>query len=70
MGKGWISAKPARDFVPIKIGHHNVKQNEVGSLCGSLREPLGAVTGNSDLVALALEHEPNQLQGIKIVIDN
>jgi hypothetical protein len=42
----------------------------LGVFRGGLVQAQGAVVGDGDLITLALEHQPDELQGIDIVVDD
>ena len=57
-------------LVAIHLRHHDIQQNQVRVFCFRLFKTLKATIGGYDLIALFLEHQTNQFQGINIIVNN
>ena len=61
-------ADTAADFQTVHLGHHHIQQHHVGLDLIELVQPLFAVVGDGDLIALLGQIEPQQLADIHVVI--
>jgi hypothetical protein len=65
-----VLAQPARDLVPIHIGHHHIEQNDVRLFLKGLCQALFPVRGRANLIALSLQHQSHQTQGVNVVVND
>ena len=63
------AAEPLEDEESTPLRHHHVEDDEIGILALGHEEPLIAIAGHEDLIALRLENRPHRFDDLGIVID-
>ena len=63
-----VSAQAAGNFITIQVRHHHIKKDYIWDFGVSHLERLGSIVGRQDLISLAFQHQPDQTQGLNVII--
>lgn len=70
LGVAGVVFEEAADLVPIHLGKHEIKQDEVGFFGLRFLEAFLAVVGRQDLVTLGIEPGLKHLNQIQFIVDD